>query len=102
MIPNTLISLRPRRIGMVPTSHGPHFSSGPRGGGSMAYVSMGPVSSALVLYVTDRLVSRVLKGQILRKGVPRKVRYLCTMLMQMNILNEVLVDILEDLGSQFF
>jgi hypothetical protein len=65
----------------------------------MSYVSMGPVTSALVLYVADRMVSRVLKGQILRKGVTRKVKRLFTMFGEMDIIHQWLCDVCEDLLS---
>jgi hypothetical protein len=103
MISGTLISLRRSNSEafLCESYRGDSYSS-PRAIRSVSYVSMGPVSAALVLYVADRMMSRVLKGQILRKGVPRKVRRLLTMLVQMNVLHEFLFDVIDDIASQYF
>jgi hypothetical protein len=84
-------------------SHGSNQYPSSREKNAMSCVLMGPVTSALVLYVADRMVSRVLKGQIMRKGVARKVKRLFAMLAEMNIIHQFLCDVFEDLlASQNF
>jgi len=60
-------------------------------------LSMGPVSAAVLVYVTKRFLSRLMAGQILRKGVSRKIRRLTHMILDHEILVEVMNDVLEDI-----
>ena len=58
---------------------------------------MGPVTMAVVLYVGERLLGRMVSGQLLRKGVARKIRRLVYMITDVHVLHEVLQDLLEDI-----
>ena len=58
---------------------------------------MGPISSAVVLFVFERFMKRAVAGQLLRKGVSRKIRRLRTMLTEWHMVHEVLCDLFEDL-----
>ena len=60
-------------------------------------LSMGPVSAAVLVYVTKRFLSRLMAGQILRKGVSRKIRRLTHMILDYEILVEIMKDFLEDI-----
>ena len=61
-------------------------------------VVMGPVTASIVLYVGSRLVNRICNGQLMRKGVPRKMRRMCTLLVvDWHLLYEMLLDCLEDI-----
>ena len=62
-------------------------------------LSMGPVSAAVLVYVTKRFLSRLIAGQILRKGVSRKIRRLTHMMLDYDILVEILNDVLEDVAT---
>jgi hypothetical protein len=59
---------------------------------------MGPVSMAVAMYVGERLLGRMVNGQLMRKGVARKIRRLAFMILDMHVLYEVLYDCLEDLS----
>jgi Ni/Fe-hydrogenase subunit HybB-like protein len=58
---------------------------------------MGPVSMAVVLYVGERLLDRLVSGQLLRKGVVRKIRRLLRMILDVHVLYEMFYDYLEDI-----
>ena len=60
---------------------------------------MGPVSTAVLVYVAEKFILRLTAGQILRKGVSRKMRRLTRMLLDCDILVEVLQDVLEDFAD---
>jgi hypothetical protein len=60
-------------------------------------LSMGPVSMAVVLYVGERLLDRLVSGQLLRKGVVRKIRRLLRMILDVHVLYEMFYDYLEDI-----
>jgi len=60
-------------------------------------LSMGPVTMAVVLYVGERLLGRMVSGQLLRKGVARKIRRLVYMITDVHVLQEVFQDLLEDI-----
>jgi hypothetical protein len=57
---------------------------------------MGPVATAVVLFVTERAVSRAVKGQLLRKGVLRKMRRLRHMVFESNLVFSIFCEILEN------
>jgi predicted nucleic-acid-binding Zn-ribbon protein len=59
-------------------------------------ISMGPVTSAVVLYIAERIITRILKKQVFRKGVIRKLQRLTYMIFEWHIIHEILCDILED------
>jgi hypothetical protein len=59
---------------------------------------MGPVSTAVVLYVAERLLLRLVAGQLLRKGIARKLRRLFDMIFNVHVMYEILSDYLEDLS----
>ena len=63
---------------------------------AVACLKMGPVATAVVLFVVEKAMSRALKGQILRKGVLRKMRRLSHMVLEWNVVLSILYDILED------
>ena len=63
------------------------------------YIVMGPVVASLVLYATERLLSRIMAGQIHRKGLSRKMRRLTSMMTTQSILVEILSDFLEELSD---
>jgi hypothetical protein len=64
--------------------------------GATQDISMGPVTSAVALYITERIVTRIAKGQVFRKGVIRKLRRLNNMILEWHIIHEIVCDILED------
>jgi hypothetical protein len=57
---------------------------------------MGPVSTAVVVYIAERFVLRLTAGQIMRKGVTRKIKRLMHMVLELHLLFEILQDVLED------
>jgi hypothetical protein len=57
---------------------------------------MGPVTTAVVVYIGKRAVTRLVSGQMLRKGVPRKARRLMHMIFDMHVLRELMCDMIED------
>jgi len=59
---------------------------------------MGPVSASVVVYVAGRLLHRVCNGQILRKGVFRKMQRMGALMVEWHLLYEVLLDCLEDMS----
>jgi len=59
-------------------------------------ISMGPVTSAVALYIAERIVIRIAKGQVFRKGVIRKLQRLNNMILEWHIIHEMVCDILED------
>jgi hypothetical protein len=59
-------------------------------------VSMGPVATAVLLYAAEKFVVRLSAGQILRKGVLRKIRRLMRMVLEVHILIEIVQDVMED------
>ena len=67
----------------------------------MASILMGPVVASLALYVTERLLTRMMAGQLLRKGIYRKMRRLTGMMMEHSILADLLSDFLEELSDYF-
>jgi hypothetical protein len=64
-------------------------------------VLMGPVIASLVLYGMERICTRVLAGQLLRKGIRRKVRRLAGMMTQVEVLSDVLPDFIDDVMDWF-
>ena len=58
---------------------------------------MGPISSAVGLFVLERVIKRAVAGQLLRKGVTRKIRRLRTMLTEWHMVHEILCDLFDDL-----
>ena len=60
-------------------------------------MSMGPVSMAVAMYVGERLLGRLVAGQILRKGVARKIRRLAGMILDVHVMYEVLYECLENM-----
>ena len=67
--------------------------------GVVSNTVMGPVVASLAMYATERLVSRLVAGQILRKGVARKLRILVRLMMKESILHGVFSDFLEDISD---
>ena len=65
----------------------------------MSNTVMGPVVASLAMYATERLVSRLVAGQILRKGVARKLRILVRLMMKESVLHGVFSDFLEDISD---
>lgn len=63
---------------------------------------MGPVSTAVLVYVAERVVLRLTAGQIMRKGVSRKIKRLVNMVLEHHLLFEILQDILEDAADSGF
>lgn len=63
---------------------------------------MGPVTTAVVLYGTERLLMRIAAGQIHRKGVVRKARRLMSMVLEFHIICSIIEDTLEDCFEMFF
>jgi hypothetical protein len=63
---------------------------------TMQYISMGPVTAAISLYIAERIVTRIVKGQVFRKGIIRKLRRLNNMILEWHIIHEMICDILED------
>lgn len=61
------------------------------------FLTMGPVSTAVILFIAEKAVSRAAKGQLLRKGVIRKIRRLTTMILEWNVVFTVLCDIIDDI-----
>ena len=60
-------------------------------------ISMGPVSAAVLLYVGERALTRAVNGQLLRRGISRKIRRLVGMICQWHMIYEVVYDMLEDM-----
>jgi hypothetical protein len=60
-------------------------------------ITMGPVTTAVVLYGIERLVARVSSGQIHRKGVQRKIRRLMSMVLEFHTMCEIIQDFVEDM-----
>ena len=67
--------------------------------GVVSSTVMGPVVASLAMYATERLVSRLVAGQILRKGVARKLRILVRLMMKESVLHGVFSDFLEDISD---
>ena len=61
------------------------------------FVTMGPVVAALAMYATRRMLTRLVAGQILRKGVHRKIRRLGSMFMEHHVLIDICNELVEDL-----
>jgi hypothetical protein len=62
-------------------------------------IIMGPVTASVTMYVAERVLSRLAKRQLFRKGVIRKIRYLAKMLIDFEMVYEILYDLLEDMAS---
>ena len=58
---------------------------------------MGPVSTAVVLFVAEKAIQRTVKGQLMRKGVVRKMRRLSHLVLELNNSLAMLYDMLEDM-----
>jgi hypothetical protein len=59
--------------------------------------SMGPVSAAVILYIGERALTRAVNGQLLRRGISRKIRRLVGMICHWHMIYEVVYDMLEDM-----
>ncbi len=59
-------------------------------------LSMGPVSMAVVMYAGERLLTRLVSGQLLRKGIARKIRRLTKMVLDWHVIEQIVNDYLED------
>ena len=64
-------------------------------------VSMGPVVASLIAFVINRFVTRVLAGQLFRKGIPRKIRRMTKMMMEHAVITDVFFECLEDILNYF-
>ena len=60
------------------------------------FVTMGPVVASIAMYATHRMLTRLLAGQILRKGVQRKIRRLGSMFMDYHVLSDVFNELIEE------
>jgi hypothetical protein len=60
---------------------------------------MGPVSASVLLYVAGRLLNRICHGQLMRRGVLRKMRRMGVLMVEWHLLYEVLLDCLEDMST---
>ena len=60
-------------------------------------IFMGPVVAAVVMFAIERFVIRLMTGQLLRKGVPRKIRRLGKMMTQVSVISAVAHDVLDDI-----
>jgi hypothetical protein len=82
---------------VAPCAFGPKKSfplrKGLYGGGRLAPIPidlcMGPVCTAVCMYILERFMIRTLTGQLMWKGVPRKMRRLLWMVMHVLILLEI-------------
>ena len=64
---------------------------------SHSATTMGPITASVVLYVVERVLTRAVHGQLLRRGIARKIRRLVAMVVEWHVLYEVFHDLLEDL-----
>jgi hypothetical protein len=64
-----------------------------------ACVVMGPVVASLAMYAVERLLTRVMAGQLLRKGICRKAKRLFGFMMSHSVLHDVLDDIMDDVSD---
>jgi hypothetical protein len=62
-------------------------------------LSMGPVFTAVVVYIAEKFILRLAAGQIFRKGVTRKTRRLLYMILEVHVLLEIVQDVLEDFSD---
>ena len=60
-------------------------------------ITMGPVIASLAMYATKRMVSRLVAGQLFRKGIPRKIRRMFSMMTQDDVVVDVLGDLFEEI-----
>jgi hypothetical protein len=67
---------------------------------SNTQITMGPVAASLSLYIVERVLTRIYKRQLFRKGIIRKARYLIKMVLEISTLYEVFYDLLEDIMTQ--
>ena len=58
---------------------------------------MGPVIASLAMYATQRMLTRLAAGQLFRKGIPRRIRRLMSLMMEHDILADVFHDFMEEL-----
>ena len=97
MIPGRLLPMQhSKSLANMQCNHG--LRNGRFDGGA-TFMYMGPVAAAVILYVAERLVSRLFAGQLLRKGVPRKMRRLKGMLTEVHVIHAVALDIIDDISS---
>jgi hypothetical protein len=65
---------------------------------SVSWIAMaGPVGSSLSLFVLEKAAKRLVAGQILRKGILRKIRRLATILGTWHVFQLMLEEFLENL-----
>ena len=57
---------------------------------------MGPVSASVLFFVAGRLLNRICNGQLLRRGVYRKMRRMGALMVEWHLVYEVVLDCLED------
>ena len=60
-------------------------------------LTMGPVVASLAMYATHRILQRLVAGQLFRKGIPRKIRRLVSMMMEYEVLADVFSEFMEEL-----
>ena len=97
MVPGKLIPIsRSNSLSVIPNAYCTHNTRGVNTNTAL-YLTMGPVTTSLVLFVAEKAFTRAFKGQLLRKGVLRKMKRLAHMILDWGILCEVLSDVLEDL-----
>lgn len=63
-------------------------------------MQMGPVTTAVGLYAIERLATRIMAGQIHRKGVLRKIKRLMSMVLEFHMMCEIMQDVVEDICTQ--
>lgn len=63
---------------------------------------MGPITTAVVLFGAEKLLIRVVAGQMHRKGVIRKARRLMSMVLEFHTLCSIVEDTLGDFLDMFF
>jgi len=64
-------------------------------------ISMGPVVASIILFVLQRFCTRLVSGQILRKGIPRKIRRMIKMMMENDVIADVFSECIEDLLNHY-
>lgn len=60
-------------------------------------MKMGPVSMAVAMYVGERLLGCLVAGQLMRKGIARKIQRLAVIVFDVHVMYEVMYECLEDL-----
>jgi hypothetical protein len=67
---------------------------------AISCMQMGPVTTAVGLYALERLMTRIMAGQIHRRGIIRKMRRLMFIVLEFHMLCEIIQDVMEDVLTQ--